>query len=878
MPTSRHRTGGARAWARLGTWASVALLLAGPLAEAARAAGPPADSPAAQGRHSYLGLTLTEALLDLESRGLRIVFTSELVRPEMRVESEPASTDPRRILDEILAPHGLWAEDGPGGTVVVRAAADRPAGGSIAGTVRGRGTPAPLAGATVRVVGRDIGPNIGPNIATRTDAAGRFAIEALEPGVYTLEAERPDFLPARVSGVAVGAGRPASVELTLEPVPHLREEIVVRPSRLTLLDGQPPAPLSLSREDIEALPHLAGDLFRALSLLPGTAANDVTAQFHIHGGRRDEVEILLDGQELYEAYHLQDFDRALSVVEPGGLAGASLSTEAFPASYGDRMGGVLDLTTAAPAGGREGRLSLSSMSAVAGGGGTFGAGRGTWRASARHGFVDLAGRLLGDEDPSFWDAFGKAEWRLTDRQSLRAHLLETGDALDFRESAGGERRHFDTDYDSSYLWLAHQATLGERLLAETTLSWSGFDRDRRGAEAETEQDFAIADLRESEIAGVGQSWTLDLAPSRTLQWGFEARRYETGYDYASEVEDEFELSSDQGTPPADLERFAHRFQGDHLGAFASGRFSPLAPLAVELGLRYDRHTLTSDTLVSPRVNLAWRLGEESVLRASWGLFHQSQRPYELEVEDGETRFSPAERSQHWVLGYERLVGRRERAPLHALRVEAYWRSIRDPRPRYESLFEPLNLFPEAEPDRLRIAPESSRAAGVELTLRGALGARTDWWANYAYAVAEDRIQGENIPRQTDQPHTLNLFLDRRLGKNWSLSLAWRFHSGWPTTPASLSSVEDEEGEPQPVLVLGPLDSERLPDYHRLDLRASRAWELRSGRLVFFLDLQNVYNRRNPAGFDYSVDDEGRLVVEGERWPGFFPSLGITWEF
>ena len=142
---------------------------------------------------------------------------------------------------------------------------------------------------------------------------------------------------------------------------------------------------------------------------------------------------------------------------------------------------------------------------------------------------------------------------------------------------------------------------------------------------------------------------------------------------------------------------------------------------MELGLRWDRHTLTGDTLLSPRVNLAWRLGEVSVVRASWGRFHQSQRPYELQVEDGETRFSRAERADHWVVGYERLLGRGERSLLSALRVEAYRREIGDPRPRYENIFEPMNFFPEAEPDRVRIAPESSRAEGIEVLLRGVRG-------------------------------------------------------------------------------------------------------------------------------------------------------------
>jgi hypothetical protein len=743
---------------------------------------------------AWLGRPLTEALRDLQSQGLRIVFTSQLVRPEMRVEAEPAAKDPRRVLDEILAPHGLRAEERVGGILVVVRA---PAGISA--------PPAPA-----------------------------------EP----------------------------------EPVvmPYVHDEIVVRSSELSLLDEQPAAPLSLSRAEIEALPHLAGDLFRALSLLPGTAANDITAQFHVHGGRRDEVLILLDGQELYDAYHLQEFDRAVSVVEAGALAGASLSTGAFPAVHGDRMSGVLDMTTGIPSGPHRTRLSLSSITAVAASGGAFQGDRGSWLASARRGSIDLASRYLGHEDPAFWDLFGKVGYSFSDGNSLRAHLLHAGDTLDFHEAPAGEEKNFRTDYDSSYLWLTHQAMLGDgggdRLLVESTASASKLDRDRLGEEDEEEQSFEIADRRDTDVLALAQSWSV-LRAGHTLKGGFEGRRYETAYDYFNRIEPDFELVTGLAEPREGVTRFVDRFSGDHLGAFLTDRFSPREPLTLELGLRYDRHTLTGDTLVSPRISLAWQTGETGVVRASWGHFHQSQRAYELQVEDGETRFAPAERSEHRVIGYERVL---DGTFLRALRIEAYQRKIRDPRPRYENIFEAVNAFPEAEADRVRIAPESSDAEGIEVMLRGVAGPRTTWWINYALASAEDRIRGAEIPRQTDQPHTLNLYADTLLGKSWKLSVAWRYHTGWPTSPVFAET--DEDGEVIPVL--GKLNSERLPSYHRLDLRASREWQLRSGRLTFFVDLQNVYNRRNLAGFDLQVDEDG-IDAEPETWPGLFPSIGFTWE-
>ncbi len=80
-------------------------------------------------------------------------------------------------------------------------------------------------------------------------------------------------------------------------------------------------------------------------------------------------------------------------------------------------------------------------------------------------------------------------------------------------------------------------------------------------------------------------------------------------------------------------------------------------------------------------------------------------------------------------------------------------------------------------------------------------------------------------------------------------------------------------------MLGELNCERLPDYHRLDLRASREWRLGGGTLGFYVDIQNVYDRDNLAGFDVEIDDEeGVVIFEPEYWASILPSAGITWTF
>ena len=744
------------------------------------------------------GRSLSEALLELEALGLKIVFTSEVVRADMRVEVEPTATDPREILDQILATHGLEVSSGPGDTLIV--------------------------------------------------------VPAAEPSDE--ETQAPDTLGP-------------------ESLPMIEEELVVRPSRVSLLRQEPIAPLGMTRDEILALPHLGDDFYRALSLLPGVISTDVTAQFHVRGGRRDETQILLDGQELFDAYHLRDYDSALSLVDSNNLGSADLTTGGYPAQFGDRMSGVLDMTTVTPAGPARGRVSLSVLSASVGGAGTFGEGRGEWLGEIRRGTIDLVRDLIGDEDPTYWDAYGKLRYELDPRNSLRFNLLGAGDELTFSEiDADESSKKTVTEYDNRYAWLTHQLLVNDRLYFETSGSYVAIDQDRRGFERDEDAAFDIRDLRETGMAALRQSWNLEASARHFLKWGFELRRWETEYDYLADKAFDNPIPGREGESTL----FQEEFEEDHDSVYLTDRIKLGSPLTLELGLRYDDYSQTSETLVSPRINLAYAPGASSVIRLAWGHFNQSQRPYELQVEDGETDFFPVEQSEHALIGFERVFRQGSRGSL-ALRVEAYRREIENPRPRYENLYEPLNTFPEAEPDRVRIAPDRSEAEGIELFLRARHGDRIGWFVNYTYASIEDEIMGLWVPRKYDQRHTLNLDFDYLLGKHWRLNVAWRFHTGWPTTPLTLEPEEDEEGEIVFVPVLGELNSKRLADYHRLDLRASRTWDLGGSKLRFFVDIQNVFNRKNVAGFNLLIDeDNGTIDFETEYWAGVLPSFGFILEF
>jgi len=856
-------------------WTVIAILYQGPVGEPIEAqSNPEITRPS----NRYDGLPLSEALHRLRQQGLKIVYTSEVVTPEMRVRSEPSAGPPRQILEEILQPHQLRAIDGPNNTiVVVRVEAEESTElASLRGLVQSSVTSAPLEGVEILVRSTEI--------RAVSDAEGAFTLEGLEPGTYALLFRGRGFVVEQVEQVSIGNDESEVSTFQLDPAPINEDELIVTPSRVSLLRADPETLFSLSRREILALPHLGNDFFRTLTLLPGITANDVSAQFHVRGGRRDETQILLDGQELYETYHLKDFDNALSIIEPTNLDSVELKTGGFSSQFGDRMSGVLDMTTITPEGGPKGRLGLSIWAGYAGGGGTFMEGRGGWVAQIRRGSTDFAGRLVGREDPKYWDAFAKLDFSFTPRHSLRGNALYTGDEFSFKEVIDEDSQDVNTNYDNAYVWLTHQAILSDQMFVESALSSSRIDRDRHAVEIEEDNQFTVDDLRDHEILAFRQAWNLQIGERHLTRFGLTYRSFDTEYDYASTRETENPIPDPR--PQTEETMFAEEFSERHPSLYFTDNFQVTRKLVLELGLRYDHYSQTDEDLISPRFNLAYSLNQTSLARLAWGRFVQSQRPYELMVEDGDYLFYDVEQGEHRLVGYEKLFPGVTGPRGLSLRAEIYWRNVDNPRPRYENLYEPLNFFPEAEPDRVRVEPERSLAQGIEIFARGSIGERVGWWVNYAYAETEDLIDGTWFPREYDQPNTLNLDFDFLVSQNWRLNLAWRYHTGWPTTeislePVDVASGEDDEVEPEVEyeVVLGPFNGNRLPHYQRLDVRASRKWDLSFGQLTFFVDIQNVLDRRNVAGFDIEIDtDEGVLDPIVEEGVGILPSLGVTIEF
>jgi hypothetical protein len=808
----------------------------------------------------YLDRPLVEVLREFGEQGLEVIFSSAVVGPDLRVTVEPTAVEPRAILDEILAPLGLRAEDGPAGAILILPS---PRGtGTLVGRVLQAADGTPIAAAVVSV------PRAGATIATGAD--GSFAIP-LPPGRHDVNVKALGFRSATISRVRVtprGGDRP--LEVRLQPQPAFVTEVVVTPGRHSLVRQEQASSHTLTSADTVLAPSIGGDITRSIEVLPGVAAADNSAAFNVRGSVVEDVSLVLDGLELYEPFHLEAFQSPFSLVDSNVVDRVDFFGGGFTADFGDRHGGFVEISTVAPGESAGGEVEIGTVNSRAAFGTTAAGHDASWLLSARGWYPDAVlqvTELGGGEnlDPRFADAYAKATFGLSPRTLLFAHGLLVYDRLEFVEEGEEINEQVDARTQGGYAWLRLLTARPSGSSAETMLSGGTIESRRRGVAALEEGPVNVDDDRDLDFFGLKHDSILPLTEVHVLKVGADVRWLRASYRYSNDLPD------DPKTVRLDPD-------GTSIGAYVAHRARVATDLTTELGLRWDRQSYTGDNQLSPRFNAAWHAGERSELRLALGRFNQSQRIHELHVEEDETEFGGAEVAEQAELSFQHGF-----RPGVRLRVDAYYRELSDLRTRYENLFEPIELFPETAEDRVDISPEKARLRGVEILLSGNPERPFFGWTSYALSAAEDVVKGVDEPRSWDQTHALRFLVGYQAEERWSVSVIGSIHTGWPTTPRQASLETPPGGTPEIVTQDGPRNSDRFPTYGRLDLKLRRAVAVPRGSLRLTLEVINLTDRKNPCCIDEFVyepqpDDTVLVDPKYDHWLGITPSFSALWEF
>ena len=654
------------------------------------------------------------------------------------------------------------------------------------------------------------------------------------------------------------------------------DEIVVTAGRYAM--GDVAGRQTLTRNQIARTPHIADDPLRVIRQLPGITGTDFSANLHVRGGARDETAILVDGVRIFDPFHLKNFSGALGVIDAGIVESVDIMTGGFGAEYGDRMSGIVAMRTLDPAETPETTMGVSFVNAFVRSRGPMDDGRGHWMLSVRRGYLDWLFKLIdssGDFTPRYWDVFAKADHALGDATVLTGSGLFARDELRYVESSGALESSLG-DADSAYVWLSASTRWSAGLQSDTVFSYSGVERARHNADQDLGLSSQVDDWRDFGFWALRSDWRWQAGQGLLMRFGGEVRYSSADYDYARKgclarpfpsgacVDNSF---------AADL-----TLAGESYALYASARWELLPGGVLDIGLRADRQTFAgvADDQLSPRLGLAWNVGERGALTLSAGAYYQSQQPEELAVEDGETSLAPAEHARQYAVTFSQGVGEYAK-----WRAELYEKRYRDLRLRYENLFDSFEVVSESRPDRVGLRPQDARVRGASFSFETTFGDNVEASLTYGWQQTRDRFSTGSAPRSWDESHSLIGSLSWEIGA-WTMGAFATARAGWPTTPLTVQVTELPSG----LYIesdVGERNSLRLPTYARVDLRFSRVKRFPNGDLSYFLELYNATNRSNRCCADevkIYPDGQGGWVTRPayDDWLPLLPSFGFTYTF
>jgi TonB-dependent Receptor Plug Domain len=613
-----------------------------------------------------------------------------------------------------------------------------------------------------------------------------------------------------------------------------------------------PGVTTLTALDVVRTPGTQADLMRALQLTPGVAQVDEGAGLYVRGGDVSEVLVLLDGAVVNHPYRYETPTGGFrGAVDPFMTQGASFTTGAFSAAYGNALSAVLDLQSLGRARARQATFTagLAGISASL-----------AQPLGARAGFRLAANRTTPsvlfsvnrspksfDRLPGGWDTSAGIAIDSARVGSLSAIALVQRDhvGVELEQDAYVGFLHSGTRHELGIMrW---QRAVGAGWLATLSAGIDDYTNSTDVGVLALDEGEQHRSVRGQVSGGLGR-WTIvsgiDSDFVRTDVTGVVPAR-----------------GGDFGGVSGSLD-FRIRHDDWRMGVFGIGTRT-VGRVSMELGSRIDRFGGADVIAADPRAAVRVTIGSRGSLRVAAGRYHQFPSPTYLDSVRGADSLLPMA-STHLVAGFEHGS---PGDPLFA-RVEIY-RKWYDDLP----LQDPEAGFSSGGTGRSRGVDAFVRRAWSRLDLRVS-GSLLDASRRWTPPTQRDRYplpSGEWTP-DFEIPYSLSVIGSVPLGRGVSGAATWRRAAGRLYTPA-IGAVETRSGfEP----VWGPINSARLPRYERVDLSISLLRPLGGKAMaVFFASVANTLGRENAFEVAYSSDYSVRRFVTTATPRSFYIGCSIT---
>ena len=696
-------------------------------------------------------------------------------------------------------------------------------------------------------------------LGAASNSSGYYAVKGIPAGTYEVVISYIGYKSWRDTLAFSDQDVRLDVALQVESVDL--EEIVIQAERREELEQATQSSfIALQVEPLQQMPAIGeADLLRSLQLLPGIqSASDISSGLYVRGGGPDQTAILLDHIPLYNPSHMFGF---FSTFNPDAIKDVQLYKGAYPAAYGRTLGAVLDVSN------REGNRQ---------------------RFSGRGGISLIASRLLA-EGP-----VGQGSWMMAGRRTYLEPVLSAV-------------RSFDIDIPLNYYFYDFNGKVNQRWGDDTFTVSTYWGQDDLRVDAE-EEDESFADLRWGNRA-VTARWTRVFSPTLFGHFMAAGSSYEntllfslfdTPFSIANSIRD--------WSLKGDVDYFANRdhtltlgflatlFEFDYSQSFNQEEYtlyqkSVLASAYVQdewqagpttrlrLGGRGAYFSVGDRLHFMPRLSLSRALSENIRVKAAGGMYRQYLQLITSEAFSGGDFWVPLDNSVEPGRSYQGVIGTEwNPSRRYQLSVEAYYTDLAN-----------LVVLDNAQ----AVDSESTRsedifksggmgwASGIEVFLQRRTGSLTGWvgytlgWTRRTFSELN---RGRAFPPKYDRRHDLSFVLSYNLGK-WRLGSNLVYATGQAFTPASArySLREPTTGSLQDYVLPAERNSARLLPYHRLDASASREFGLWGLDAEFYLQIFNIYSRRNEWFVQFNTNNPETEPEVIKQLP-IVPTLGFNFSF
>ncbi len=626
---------------------------------------------------------------------------------------------------------------------------------------------------------------------------------------------------------------------------------------------------------VKRLPALMGesDIIRVIQMMPGVQTpSEGATGFSVRGGGIDQNLILMDGAPVYNCGHFLGF---LSMFNSDAIRSAELYKGDFPASYGGRLSSILDIS-GKDGNNREfgGNASIGLITSKVFLEGPIVPEKLSFMVSGRRTYLDLFFPLLGDNLPDhtqmyFYDLNAKLTWIAGKKDRLYLSAFDGKDVfgLSMDEFDLGKMDFGFANHTQSLRW---NHVYGHALTSDVTLYNSIYRNTLAGDMSEARFDY-VQGIRET---GARAGWTWYLNPKNTLQAGFGLAWFDIApgecnpvggstvvnhvvmpSSYA--VQPSVYLQNEQKLGPLTL-RYGLRFSSfTTLGGTSQRYFDPVTHELLRVTDIPKGEKIRTYNGLEPRLSASLPLGNDLSVKGSYSRSYQYLQQARISITGSpvDTWFTASpntkpQLSDQFSVGVNALFADQA---LEAS-VEGFYKKGKNVIDFVEN---PGIVIDNVDREGL-LRSGSSTSYGVETMLKYEFD-KLNGWVSYTWSKAMYDIPELNGGKPYRSPlnheHAINFVLSYDFSKRLSASGEWVFYSGSPTTyPVGRYSFMGTW-----VPVYSERNSDRLPDYHRMDLsltyrtRGRAAGKRWSGE--WNLSVYNAYSRHNAWSIDFNYDRE-----------------------